>query len=86
MKYDGFHFPFSTLVRIECVAFSDDLRRMITEAMDQWQNKTCIKFVEKSRHHVDFIVFSQQGCGYAIHHNKLTSYHFKQILLCFVLL
>lgn len=39
-------------------------REMVMEAMDVIQNKTCIKFIERSKHveHIEFRTVPNKGC------------------------
>ncbi|XP_022251866.1 bone morphogenetic protein 1-like [Limulus polyphemus] len=43
--------------------FSGDHRALFKQAMQHWENHTCIKFVEKEPEHVNYIVFTERPCG-----------------------
>lgn len=43
--------------------FSGDHRALFKQAMRHWENSTCIKFVERSSEHANYIVFTERPCG-----------------------
>ncbi|XP_076317965.1 tolloid-like protein 1 [Tachypleus tridentatus] len=43
--------------------FSGDHRALFKQAMRHWENYTCIKFVEKTSEHPNYIVFTERPCG-----------------------
>lgn len=43
--------------------FSGDHRALFKQAMRHWENYTCIKFVERSHEHLNYIVFTERPCG-----------------------
>ncbi|CAG2119420.1 unnamed protein product [Medioppia subpectinata] len=43
--------------------FSGDHRALFKQAMRHWENHTCVKFVERSLDHPNYIVFTERPCG-----------------------
>lgn len=43
--------------------FSGDHRALFKRAMRHWENNTCIKFVERSTEHPNYIIFTERPCG-----------------------
>ena len=43
--------------------FSGDHRALFKQAMRHWENVTCIKFVERTHEHPNYIVFTERPCG-----------------------
>lgn len=43
--------------------FSGDHRALFKQAMRHWENFTCIKFVERTHEHPNYIVFTERPCG-----------------------
>ncbi|RWS10861.1 tolloid-like protein 1 [Dinothrombium tinctorium] len=43
--------------------FSGDHRALFKQAMRHWENYTCIKFVERTAEHPNYIVFTERPCG-----------------------
>ena len=41
----------------------EELRGYLVDGMAHWENQTCIKFVNRSRSHEDFVVFTSESCG-----------------------
>ena len=53
--------------------FSGTHRALFKQAMRHWELQTCIKFVERTPEHPNYIVFTERPCGYVdrgqcIHH------------------
>jgi hypothetical protein len=44
--------------------FSGNHRALFKQAMRHWENFTCIKFVERTTEHPDYIIFTERPCGY----------------------
>lgn len=43
--------------------FSGDHRALFKQAMRHWENYTCVKFVERTHEHPNYIVFTERPCG-----------------------
>lgn len=43
--------------------FSGEHRALFRQAMRHWENYTCVKFLERSPNHTNFIVFTERPCG-----------------------
>lgn len=39
-------------------------RALFKQAMRHWENFTCIKFVERTTEHPNYIVFTERPCGW----------------------
>lgn len=46
--------------------FSGDHRALFKQAMKHWENYTCVKFVERTAEHPNYIIFTERPCGYVI--------------------
>lgn len=44
--------------------FTGNHRTLFKQAMRHWENFTCVKFVERSVEHKDYIIFTERPCGY----------------------
>lgn len=44
--------------------FSGDHRALFKQAMKHWENNTCVKFVERTAEHPNYIIFTERPCGY----------------------
>ncbi|KAF6027899.1 hypothetical protein EB796_013800 [Bugula neritina] len=40
-----------------------NLKNLLQNAIHHWENKTCIDFVPKLKHHKDYVVFTTESCG-----------------------
>lgn len=43
--------------------FSGDHRALFKQAMRHWENFTCIKFIERTHEHPNYIIFTERPCG-----------------------
>ncbi|KAH9413647.1 Bone morphogenetic protein 1 [Dermatophagoides pteronyssinus] len=43
--------------------FSGDHRALFKQAMKHWENYTCVKFVERTAEHPNYIIFTERPCG-----------------------
>ncbi|KAF7489415.1 Tolloid-like protein 1 [Sarcoptes scabiei] len=43
--------------------FSGDHRALFKQAMKHWENYTCVKFVERTIEHPNYIIFTERPCG-----------------------
>nr|XP_046916877.1 tolloid-like protein 1 isoform X2 [Dermatophagoides farinae] len=43
--------------------FSGDHRALFKQAMKHWENNTCVKFVERTAEHPNYIIFTERPCG-----------------------
>lgn len=43
--------------------FSGSHKALFKQAMRHWENYTCVKFVERSAEHSNYIVFTERACG-----------------------
>ena len=54
----------SCIIDNDFIAIVDNIRDTLLQAIDHWQNKTCIRFREKTRRDKDFVWFTSAACGY----------------------
>jgi len=43
--------------------FSGQHKTLFKQAMRHWENNTCVKFVERTEEHPNYIVFTEKACG-----------------------
>lgn len=43
--------------------FSGGHKTLFKQAMRHWENNTCVKFVERTEEHPNYIVFTEKACG-----------------------
>lgn len=43
--------------------FSGAHKTLFKQAMRHWENNTCVKFVERTEEHPNYIVFTEKACG-----------------------
>jgi len=43
--------------------FSGSHKALFKQAMRHWENYTCVKFVERTNEHPNYIVFTEKACG-----------------------
>ncbi|CAG7724835.1 unnamed protein product, partial [Allacma fusca] len=43
--------------------FSGSHKTLFKQAMRHWENSTCVKFVERTEEHPNYIVFTEKACG-----------------------
>lgn len=43
--------------------YTGDHRALFKQAMRHWEKYTCIKFVERTPEHPNYIVFTERPCG-----------------------
>lgn len=43
--------------------FSGSHKTLFKQAMRHWENNTCVKFVERTEEHPNYIVFTEKACG-----------------------
>ncbi|KAG9511404.1 Tolloid-like protein 1, partial [Fragariocoptes setiger] len=48
---------------IDSNVFGGDRRALFKQAMRHWENHTCVRFVQRTAEHSNYIVFTERGCG-----------------------